>query len=368
MDKTVTLMAVGDIMLSENRGTGKMIKEHGPEFLFEKISKLLQPADILFGNLENTISANGSSLPGNDPHITFRATPNSIKGLTLCNFDVVSLANNHITDYGEAALIDTFNILGENGIVYVGAGRNLTEAVKEVVFERNGIKIAFLAYCSFISFATKPALRSRSGMAQSNIRNIKKKIREVYKKADVVVVSIHWGVDFTDYPLSFQMKDAREMIDCGAHLILGHHPHYLQGIEKYKNGIIVYSLGDFIFDEPGRDTFIFKCDISGNGIKKPELIPAKISKHFQTEPVDEVESSRIHKKIEHLSRAYENYDTVIANKIIDKFIAINLYIFKESGNIYILKNFNSLFMLKKLLSFLVRKAGKKLKNFFMYLS
>ena len=101
---------------------------------------------------------------------------------------------------------------------------------------------------------------------------------------------------------------------------------------------------------------------------KSELVPAKISKHFQTELLDEDEGSRIHKKIEHLSRAYKSYDTIIANKMIDQFIAINLYIFIKSGNIYILKNFNSLFLLKKLLSFLVRKTQKKLINFFMYLS
>ena len=102
----------------------------------------------------------------------------------------------------------------------------------------------------------------------------KKKIRQCSKKADVIVVSMHWGVDFTDYPLLFQMKYAREMIDSGADLILGHHPHNIQGIEKYQNGIIVYSLGDFVFDGSGRDTFIFKCEISKSGIKKHELIPA----------------------------------------------------------------------------------------------
>jgi poly-gamma-glutamate synthesis protein (capsule biosynthesis protein) len=171
---------------------------------------------------------------------------------------------------------------------------------------------------------------------------------------------MHWGVDFTDYPLLFQMKYAREMIDSGADLILGHHPHNIQGIEKYQNGIIVYSLGDFVFDGSGRDTFIFKCEISKSGIKKHELIPATISNLFQTELLYENEANRLHNKIELLSKAYTNYDKLIAKKVIDKFIGINLDIFVKTRNIHILRNYKSLFMMKRLFFFLVGKTIKKI--------
>jgi len=359
MNSSVTMTAVGDIMFSENRGTGAVIRKHGPVYPFSKIKNLME-ADILFGNLESPISSRGRPFPRQDSHITFRANPKSVEGLTACKFDIVSLANNHATDYGPEAFLDTLDTLEENGIKYVGGGRNLAEAEGAVILERNGIRIGFLAFSSFIMFATSPATRSQCGIAHFNIRRVRKRILETRSAADIVIVSVHWGLDFTEYPVPIHMDYARDMIDSGAHIIIGHHSHYLQGIEHYKDGVIAYSLGDFIFDEPGRETCLLKFGISAGGIEDVEILPARISDDLQTEPVDGPDGARIIGKVNDLSRAYRNYEPERARRMTDDYIICNLYIFLKSGNMNVFRNLTSPLIIWRLATLPVRKIMSKL--------
>ncbi len=349
MGESTILMAVGDIMISENRGTGQMISRYGPEFPFRKINKYLQKADILFGNLENPISQQGKPFKKQNSHTTFRAQPSSINGLTSCHFDVLSLANNHANDYGTDALAETLDILSNHNIKCAGAGCNKSDASNPIILNKNGIKICFLAYSYFIMFSTKPASRSKPGINPFLKYRVKKDIRMASDKADIVIVSMHWGLDFTDYPVPLQMKHARELIDNGANLILGHHPHHIQGVEKYKNGIIAYSLGDFIFDEAGQDTVIFKCELTKHGINNYEMIPARVSDRYQTELLDPPNALQVINKIASLSRLYETYDPAIADKMTSDYIFINLYIFFKSYNFYALRNLISLSIAAKLI-------------------
>ncbi len=357
-DNTVTLMAVGDIMLSENRGTGKAINRHGPEYPFLKIREYLQQADILFGNLESPISNNGTPYQKQDPHMTFRSNPISVRGLSYCGFGVLSLANNHTHDFGNDAFFNTLSILNENEIKYVGAGIDALTARRPVMIDSCGIKVAFIAYSCFLNPATRIAKKKQGGIAHFRIKDAIINIQNIRTKADVIIVSMHWGLDFLEYPIPFQMQYAREMIDNGAHLIIGHHPHCLQGVEKYKNGIIVYSLGDFIFDEPDQDTCILKCAISKQGIYDFEIIPAVITNNFQTEIAVEDRAEYITSKILSLSKKYECMNSDISNDILNRYIYINLYVFKLSWNLDVLKNLGSSFIIRRIFHHLFKKVIK----------
>lgn len=335
---TIKLMAVGDIMLSCNRGTGRMIESEGPHYPFKHVHDYLKQADILFGNLEGPISMNGSSFSGQHPHTTFKAPPEAIHGLVGCGFDVLSLANNHANDYGDEALINTIDFLDMNSIACVGAGRNRYEAYRPVIIEKKDIRVALLGYTSLVMFMTRPATKRRSGVAVFTLRQARKQIRQLIGHVDVIAVSMHWGLDFTECPLPLHRQYAQKMIDAGAHIILGHHPHYLQGIEKYKHGIIAYSLGDFIFDETGQDTMILECSISKNGVQDFAVIPARISEQFQTEVLNKEEGKTVLDKIQLLSEECCSYRPEVADALWKRYISINIYIFLRSFNAHVLRN------------------------------
>jgi poly-gamma-glutamate synthesis protein (capsule biosynthesis protein) len=353
-------MAVGDIMISANRGTGGMIRSHGPAYPFEKIRSVVGGADIVFGNLETPLSTRGSASARQDPHITFRAAPEAVHGLKFFGFDVLSLANNHMNDYGAPALLDTVRILGEHGIACTGAGSDSTEAHREVVLERRGLTIAFLAYDTFINIRTRPASRGAPGVALFDRRAAARAITRLKGRVDVIVVSMHWGLDFTEHPVPFQMKHAREMIDRGAHVIVGHHPHLLQGIERYGRGIIAYSLGDFVFDEAGRDTCVLKIDLSKQGIEAVDVIPARISAGLQTEALAGPEAAAVRRKIDALSAADAANDPLTAQRMLDDFIWTNLHMLKLSRNPYVLRNVCSPRVIRRMITRLPGKAGKLL--------
>jgi hypothetical protein len=181
------------------------------------------------------------------------------------------------------------------------------------------------------------------------------------EQCDFLVVSMHWGLDYTDYPMPFDMAHARTLIDHGAGLIVGHHPHRLQGIEEYRDGVIAYSLGNFIFDEPGCPTGMLDCRISGKGITNYRLIPAKISSDFRPTLADEGESSEIRKSVSSLSSAYGNYSAELAKQMIDRYCYINLLVFRKSRNLLALKNFNSPYMIFRLCAYIIRQSLRKLR-------
>lgn len=362
MSHSVSLMAVGDIMLSGNRGTGAVIAARGSTFPFEKIRPVLQQADLRFGNLETPLSNRGAPSGKQDPHITFRASPAAAEGLRFCGFDVVSLANNHMNDYGEEALLDTVRILREHGIACAGAGGNAADAEREVVLERNGITMAFLAYSAFANLDTRGAGRRSAGISFFDRRRAARQVNRLRGTVDIIAVSMHWGLDFTEYPVPPQMKYARELIASGAHIVIGHHPHFLQGIEQYRHGVIAYSLGDFVFDEPGRETCVLKLDLSRRGIDGFDLIPARITESLQTEPVTGAEGEKIRERIDTLSSAYAVLDPVTARQMIDDWIWTNVTIFRQSGNLNALKSVCSPPILWRIIMLLSRKLWRSLRR------
>jgi len=197
---------------------------------------------------------------------------------------VLSLANNHIMDYGEEGLNETLDTLIQCNIKTVGAGRNLSEARKPVIFEVNGVNIGILAYCD-----TYIAGRRRAGVAPT--KYIEQDIQNLKKCADFIVVSIHQGMDISEYPLKSEVERMHQIIDWGANIILRHHPHVVQGLEEYNGGIILYSLGNFVFDytidplwkdlEKAKHAVIFQCRLTKNKVLDYDIISVGLDKSFQ---------------------------------------------------------------------------------------
>lgn len=280
--ETSTLIAVGDIMLS--RGVGNRINKFGPKFPFERTADLLRDGDIVLANLESPISTLGEPMKHKEIH--FRAEPNAVLGLMYAGVDVVSLANNHALDYGDEALFDTMDILAKNGVAYVGAGMNFTAAHRAANFVSNDIKISFLAYSENF-YLTVEATQKKAGVAIIRNNELAADIKQAKKWADIVVVSFHWGWEYSDHPTDNDREIAHLAIDSGANLVVGHHAHVIQGVESYKGGLICYNLGNFIFDQknPGtRRGLILRCAYSKNGLEKTELLPIYIHpKQFRPE-------------------------------------------------------------------------------------
>jgi len=280
--KTITIILVGDIML--DRGVEYMMEKHNDwRFPFLKIANDFKKADILFGNLEGPVSDKGTKVGS---IYSFRANPKAIQGLTYAGFDVLSLANNHIFDYGREAMEDTFSNLREADIDYVGAGSTEKQAHSPIIKEIRGTKIAFLAYTNLGSESWE-AKGEKSGIAWLREEKFKEDIAQAKSQADLVIVSFHFGEEYQIKPNLTQKYYSQLAIDSGADLIVGHHPHVVQPIEQYKQGWIAYSLGNFVFDQNfSEETMqgqILEVSIEDSKIK--EVIPKeiKINNFFQPE-------------------------------------------------------------------------------------
>jgi poly-gamma-glutamate synthesis protein (capsule biosynthesis protein) len=242
---TTTIAAVGDIMLSRSVGS-QMARRKDFSYPFSGALDFLRQGDIVFGNLEGPMSERGAN---QGSIYSFRADPRAVTGLKDAGFSVLSLANNHMLDWGRTALEDTVSILRDNGIETVGAGSDFASANQPAIIERNGIKVAFLAYTNLLprslQAGERPGISSFDlDMARNEIASLKSS-----GKADTVIVSFHWGEEYQQRANAFQIRTAHALIDAGADIILGHHPHVAQQAEAYKDKLIFYSLGNFIFDQ-----------------------------------------------------------------------------------------------------------------------
>jgi poly-gamma-glutamate capsule biosynthesis protein CapA/YwtB (metallophosphatase superfamily) len=283
--KPIELIFVGDIML--DRGVEEKIKKSGDwRWPFLAIASTTQEADIIFGNLEGPVSELGQKP---DKQNYFEIDPRVVAGLNYAGFNVLSLANNHAVDFGQEALADTLVRLTKAGIGFVGAGQNQTLASTPLTKEINGIKIAFLAYnenCTNLEKAGRktPGINC---LTMADLENFKKEVAQAKKSADILIISLHYGQEFTQTLSQFQIEFSQAAIDSGADLVLGHHPHVVQKYEQYKNGWIFYSLGNFVFDhnfsEETRQGLLVKTTIENKKIKSVEPIKTKINNSFQVE-------------------------------------------------------------------------------------
>ena len=316
----VSLIAVGDVMIGGH--VKEFTDQFGFDYPFEATKEILQRADLTFCNLEGPISKKGVKEEGKE--FTFKTDPKAAEGLAKAGFDVVSLANNHIMDFGAEALFETIEHLEKNNIKGIGAGKDLSASRKPALFEINGIKIAFLAYAftfplHFYAEIDKP------GSAPGVPEFIEKDIKKAKQKNDIVIVSFHWGAELMTEPKEYQVKMGHNAIDWGASIVLGHHPHVLQGIELYKSGLIAYSIGNFAFGSYSKnvkDGMMLSVDFNKNGLNSVKIIPAyvyNIDVLFQPRILTGDEAKRV---INHIKEISEGFNTQI--EIVDDAGAITV--------------------------------------------
>ncbi|MFY0542809.1 CapA family protein [Brevibacillus sp. H7] len=243
VEPQVNLTFVGDVMMSGNVET--MLKENGYDYPYAHVSSIFQRDDYTIANLETPVTKIGT--PANKEYV-YKSPPEAVPPLKASGVDLVNLANNHSMDQGVDGLLDTFKVLDANDVKYVGAGTDANRAYEPVLVERNGIKLAFLGFSRVVPEVSWYAGKNKPGLAVSyDPTRAIEAIRRAKEKADLVIVIAHWGKEKEDYPVDHQRDLARRYIDAGADLIIGGHPHVLQGFEWYKNKWIAYSLGNFIF-------------------------------------------------------------------------------------------------------------------------
>jgi poly-gamma-glutamate capsule biosynthesis protein CapA/YwtB (metallophosphatase superfamily) len=279
--KSFTIAMMGDAML--DRKVGKHFSEAPDDFKFSQLKERLKAFDLVFLNLENPVGINGEPDSSQNPHVTFCSHPDSLKILHNLGVNIVSLGNNHMLDYGETALSETLQNLDNEKIKHAGAGMDFKQANQPLLFECNGKKIAMLSHVFIYSASTLAASNKRAGVSHHQIDPILKLIEQLKQQGYVILVTLHWGQEYSFYPIPYQSEQARNMIDQGASLIIGHGPHYPQGFENYKHGQIIYSLGNFIFDEPylyANRSFIYTIEITeDNNLINPQILPFKIINH-----------------------------------------------------------------------------------------
>lgn len=269
----VIINAVGDIMLAGK--SGGIFELSGYDYPFASTAATLKTGDITIGNLEAPIATGGEEFT--EKKFRFRSGPAAAAALRKAGFTHLSLANNHMLDFGPAALSETMEALDVNGLTHSGAGPDLETSRLESIVSVKGVKVALLSY-SLTYPAEFFAKTNRPGTAPGYEAFVTKDIRRAKSSADYVIVSFHWGVECADTPKPYQKNLARKAIDAGASVVLGHHPHVLQGIEYYREGVIFYSLGNFAFASRSKksDRSMIARITLENGLGEVELIPLNV--------------------------------------------------------------------------------------------
>lgn len=266
-----SILFVGDILLANE--AERHIHKKGLEYPFWKIKQELLKYDFIFANMESPITKRG--VPVIDKPYVFRVKPEDAVCLRDLKIDAVSIANNHLMDYNAEGMEDTIDTLDALNIMHTGGGRNLTVARRPASLTYGDTDIIILAYCN------RPpedyyATDSSPGIAPLDLVMIREDI-ESYKLPDnIVLVSLHWGIEQTHEPQSSQVAEAHAIIDAGADAIIGHHPHWPQGIELYRGKPIIYSLGNFIngyINPIERDNIAVGFYYNGNTLELIKVVP-----------------------------------------------------------------------------------------------
>lgn len=273
----VCLSFAGDISFADGYANMAAYDSRGGinQCIMPEVRERMAAADIMMINNEFSYSRRGTPLPGKP--FAFRADPSMAENLKALSVDIVSTANNHVYDYGPEAFLDTLDTLSGADMPYVGAGRNLNEAKAAVCFIAGGMKIAYVSATQIerATVYTKGATDTSPGVLRTDDPAVYLAAIDTAKaNSDFVVVFVHWGTEGTNYFGEDQRKLARRFIDHGAGLVIGCHPHVLQGIEYYHDVPIVYSLGNFWFNSRTLPTGVIEATVSINGLEKLQFIPA----------------------------------------------------------------------------------------------
>lgn len=278
----VTITFAGDILFDPHYSVMASLLQNGGNIangIAPDVIAEMRSADIMMLNNEFPYSDRGTPTP--EKQFTFRASPSAVSYLNDLGVDIVSLANNHAYDYGEEALVDTLQYLKEANIPYVGAGMNAQEASAPVYFIINNMKIAFVSATQIERLDnpdTKEATEISPGVFRCwNGEKLMQKVQEAKAESDFVIVYVHWGTENQEETDWAQNKQAAELVEAGADLIIGDHPHILQKIEMINGVPVIYSLGNFWFNSKTIDTGMVKVTLSEEGLQSFQFIPCQQS-------------------------------------------------------------------------------------------
>lgn len=266
-----------------------------------ELLEIMNNTDVFYINHEYCISDRGAPLVGK--YYTFRAKPERMELLKEMGTDIVALANNHVFDYGEEALIDTTELLAENHIPYVGGGKNIDEAKQPIYFIVNGIKIGFVGASNAEKYRFTPqATEDSAGILRAyDTTEYNEVIRKATKECDYLIAYIHWGTEDSNYLNDLQQEMGREFLDSGADIVVGGHPHVLQGMEYVDGKPIVYSLGDFWFNSETKYTGLLQLNITLDGLKEMSFVPC-LQTNLTTQYLDTAEEQeKLYTFLENLS-------------------------------------------------------------------
>src|SRR3982074_1477187 len=235
----LSLIVVGDIMLGGR--ARHRIKEHGRDYPFGAVLPILQRAPIVLRNLEGPLAQKAQKL---DPHVSYRVKPKAASSLLRAGINVVTLANNHLVDCGREGVLETLEALAVAGVKPLGAAANEQAAHEPVIREAGGLRIGLLGYYWNRRCAATAKL---PGSAMGVFEELESDIRKLRRQVDRVVVTFHWGRPYNPEPSPRARAKALFAVDCGAHAVVGHHPHIIQAFEIYRRCPIFYSIGNFAF-------------------------------------------------------------------------------------------------------------------------
>lgn len=291
--KAADLLIAGDICLEEDDFVIDYYDEvqELDQCISPEILQRTNEADVFLLNHEYCISDRGEPLEGK--YYTFRAAPKRMKLIEEMGTDIVSLANNHVYDYGADAFSDTMELLLQSGIPYVGGGSDIEEAKRPVYFVVNGVKVGFVA-------ASRAEKTRYTPQAEEDAPGVllmydSQEFAEVVEKAslvcDFLVAYVHWGTEDSDRFEDYQHDQAEELLDRGADIIIGSHPHVLQGIEFIKGKPVVYSMGDFWFNGETKYTGLLDIKVTGEGLSEISFVPCRQTE-YTTRYLSEKEEQR----------------------------------------------------------------------------
>jgi poly-gamma-glutamate capsule biosynthesis protein CapA/YwtB (metallophosphatase superfamily) len=275
-ERPVTLAFTGDVMFGRTVNSHMLATTSNDPYPFTYTADFLHGFDLTIGNLECVISRQGAPVPKT---YTFRGDPRAYERLLIAGFDLVSVANNHSGDYGKAAFLDELLTLPTHGITPIGGGQNKRRAHTPIYKTVRGTTIAFLAYDEIdpYSFA---ATNTTPGHAWLNEADLRQDIAQARRSADFVITFVHWGIEYFTSFTHHQRSLAQVAIDSGADLVVGAHPHVIEPYEFYRGKLIVYSLGNFVFDnmyeEVVRRGNILTLIVQKNRLLTWKLVPTRI--------------------------------------------------------------------------------------------
>ncbi|MDD8016795.1 MAG: CapA family protein [Bacteroidota bacterium] len=299
----VTFLAFGDINLG--RKVGQHILAGEINYPFEKINLHEDSADIIFANLESQISDQNGETVSSKNNLIFTGPPQGAVTLKNSGITIVSTANNHALDYEKKALAQTLEHLDQQGIFHVGTSLQKGKLFDPVIIEKNNIKFAIFSVTSFVNFSPK---NWKETIAYVDTGKLLYKMSKAKGEADIIIVSYHGGVEYTDHPRNREKDFAEWCIAHGANIFLGHHPHVTYGIEKKGNGVIVQSLGNFVFFQPQHYWTQRSYGVKFRIEKKDSLVTIGLDCIFPLEVglqtkrlADSVESRKLLKRTQQLS-------------------------------------------------------------------